>query len=225
MKIKDDTIFWITVKNKKKLATLNNASINEVYNEKLIKINGKQYNLWNPYTSKLAAAIVNGMEIFPILKKTKVLYLNGTIEKTLSHISDIIGVNGKIFILRDINENSKNFLENVMNDRTNVFTITRDNVDPAKFSSKTEMVNVVYVDITQHNETEVAIQNCKRYLTDGGFLMLVVPTKKIDFVNNPNGQNLEEIQKLQSSFEIIQQINLTDFFKEHSMIIAKYLDS
>ena len=223
MKIKADTIFWITVKNKKKLATLNNASINEVYNEKLIKINGKQYNLWNPYTSKLAAAIVNGMEIFPILKKTKVLYLNGTIEKTLSHISDIIGVNGKIFILRDINENSKKFLDNVMNDRTNVFTITRDNGDPAKFSSKTEMVNVVYVDITQHNETEVAIQNCKRYLTDGGFLMLVVPTKKIDFVNNPNGQNLEEIQKLQSSFEIIQQINLTDFFKEHSMIIAKFL--
>ena len=223
MKIKADTIFWITVKNKKKLATLNNASINEVYNEKIIKINGKQYNLWNPYTSKLAAAIVNGMEIYPILKKTKVLYLNGTIEKTLSHISDIIGVNGKIFILRDINENSKNFLENVMNDRTNVFTITRDNGDPAKFSSKTEMVNVVYVDITQHNETEVAIQNCKRYLTDGGFLMLVVPTKKIDFVNNPNGQNLEEIQKLQSSFEIIQQINLTDFFKEHSMIIAKFL--
>ena len=223
MKIKADTIFWITVKNKKKLATLNNASINEVYNEKLIKINGKQYNLWNPYTSKLAAAIVNGMEIFPILKKTKVLYLNDTIEKTLSHISDIIGVNGKIFILRDINENSKKFLDNVMNDRTNVFTITRDNGDPAKFSSKTEMVNVVYVDITQHNETEVAIQNCKRYLTDGGFLMLVVPTKKIDFVNNPNGQNLEEIQKLQSSFEIIQQINLTDFFKEHSMIIAKFL--
>tara|TARA_B100001179_G_scaffold156482_1_gene114324 strand:- start:216 stop:890 length:675 start_codon:yes stop_codon:yes gene_type:complete len=223
LKIKADTIFWITVKNKKKLATLNNASINEVYNEKLIKINGKQYNLWNPYTSKLAAAIVNGMEIFPILEKTKVLYLNSTIEKTLSHISDIIGVNGKIFILSDINENSKNFLENVMNDRTNVFTITRDNGDPVKFSSKTEMVNVVYVDITQHNETEVAIQNCKRYLRDGGFLMLVVPTKKIDFVNNPNGQNLEEIQKLQSSFEIIQQINLTDFFKEHSMIIAKFL--
>ena len=223
MKIKADTIFWITVKNKKKLATLNNASVNEVYNEKLIKINGKQYNLWNPYTSKLAAAIVNGMEIFPILEKTKVLYLNSTIEKTLSHISDIIGVNGKIFILSDINENSKNFLENVMNDRTNVFTITRDNGDPAKFSSKTEMVNVVYVDITQHNETEVAIQNCKRYLRDGGFLMLVVPTKKIDFVNKPNGQNIEEIQKLQSSFEIIQQINLTDFFKEHSMIIAKFL--
>ena len=222
MKVNDNTIFWITIKNKKKLATLNNAGINEAYNEKLTEINGKQYNVWNPYTSKLAAAIVNGMEIFPILEKTKVLYLNTTIEKTLSHISDIIGMNGKIFVVRDMVENSKNFSEKVRNNRVNIFSITRENGVPARFSS-TEMVNVVYVDITQHNETEVAIQNCKNYLRNGGFLMLVVPTKKIDFINNPSKQNLEEMQKLQSSFEIIQQINLTDFFKEYSMIIAKYL--
>ena len=219
MKVNDNTIFWITIKNKKKLATLNNAGINEAYNEKLTEINGKQYNVWNPYTSKLAAAIVNGMEIFPILEKTKVLYLNTTIEKTLSHISDIIGMNGKIFVVRDMVENSKNFLEKVRNNRVNIFSITREKGVPARFSS-TEMVNVVYVDITQHNETEVAIQNCKNYLRNGGFLMLVVPTKKIDFINNPSKQNLEEMQKLQSSFEIIQQINLTDFFKEYSMIIA-----
>lgn len=222
MKVNDNTIFWITIKNKKKLATLNNAGINEAYNEKLTEINGKQYNVWNPYTSKLAAAIVNGMEIFPILEKTKVLYLNTTIEKTLSHISDIIGMNGKIFVVRDMVENSKNFLEKVRNNRVNIFSITREKGVPARFSS-TEMVNVVYVDITQHNETEVAIQNCKNYLRNGGFLMLVIPTKKIDFINNPSKQNLEEMQKLQSSFEIIQQINLTDFFKEYSMIIAKYL--
>tara|TARA_B100001245_G_C22523334_1_gene263622 strand:- start:231 stop:374 length:144 start_codon:yes stop_codon:yes gene_type:complete len=46
LKINDDTVFWIPVKNKKKLAALNNTSINEVYDEKLIEINGKQYNLW-----------------------------------------------------------------------------------------------------------------------------------------------------------------------------------
>jgi len=216
-------IHWITVKNRKKLATLNNVGINEVYNEKLIEINGKQYNLWNPYTSKLAAAIVNGMEVFPILKKTNVLYLDTTIEKTLSHISDIIGVSGKIFVVKDVIKNSKNFLEKVRNNRANIFSITRKNGVPEKFSPSIKMVNVVYVDIAQQNETEVAIQNCKNYLRNGGFLMLVVPTKKIDFVDNPSRQNLEEMQKLQSSFEIIQQVNLTDFFKEHSMIIAKYL--
>ena len=97
--------FWITVKNKKKLATLNNADVNKIYNEKLIEIDGKRYNIWNPYTSKLAAAIVNGMEIFPILKKTQILYFDTTVDKTLNHISDIIGVNGRIFVVRDIIEN------------------------------------------------------------------------------------------------------------------------
>ncbi len=53
--------------------------------------------------------------------------------------------------------------------------------------------------------------------------MLVVPTKNIDFAKNPTKENLEGRKRLQSSFDVIQEINLTDFFKEHSMIIAKYL--
>ena len=223
MEVKDDPIFWITVKNKKKLATLNNADVNKIYNEKLIEIDGKQYNIWNPYTSKLAAAIINGMEIFPIFEKTQILYFDTTVDKTLNHISDIIGVNGRIFVVKDIIENSKNFLGNDSNNRTNVVSITQEKKGiTAKFAPNIETVNVVYVDIAQNNETDVAIQNCKTYLKNGGFLMLVVPTRKIDAIN-PNRQNLEERKKLQSSFEIIQQINLTDFFKEHSMIIAKYL--
>ena len=53
--------------------------------------------------------------------------------------------------------------------------------------------------------------------------MLVVPTKNIDFVNNPSKKNQEERKELQSSFDIIQEINLTGFFEEYSMVIAKYL--
>ena len=69
MKLKEDVIFWVTVRNEKKLATLSNVSTNQDYEENLVEMNGKQYSIWNPYTSKLAAAIINGMEIFPILKK------------------------------------------------------------------------------------------------------------------------------------------------------------
>ena len=53
--------------------------------------------------------------------------------------------------------------------------------------------------------------------------MLIVPTKNIDIANNPSKKNQEERKKLQTSFDIIQEINLTDFFKEYSMVIAKYL--
>ena len=223
MKLKEDVIFWVTVRNEKKLATLSNVSTNQDYKENLVEMNGKQYSIWNPYMSKLAAAIINGMEIFPILKKTKILYLDPTSEKTIKHISDIVGINGKIFVVRNIMKNSKNFLEQIAKNRSNIFTIIPDKTNPARLTGMTEMVDVIYIDIAEHNQTEIAIQNCKNHLRIGGFLMLIVPTKNIDFANNPSKKNQEERKKLQTSFDIIQEINLMDFFKEYSMIIAKYL--
>ena len=223
MKLKEDVIFLVTVRNEKKLATLSNVSTNQDYKENLVEMNGKQYSIWNPYMSKLAAAIINGMEIFPILKKTKILYLDPTSEKTIKHISDIVGINGKIFVVRNIMKNSKNFLEQIAKNRSNIFTIIPDKTNPARLTGMTEMVDVIYIDIAEHNQTEIAIQNCKNHLRIGGFLMLIVPTKNIDFANNPSKKNQEERKKLQTSFDIIQEINLTDFFKEYSMVIAKYL--
>ena len=223
MKLKEDAIFWVTVRNEKKLATLSNMSTNRDYKENLVQTNGKRYSIWNPYTSKLAAAIINGMEIFPILKKTKILYLDPTTEKTVKHISNIVGINGKIFVVRDVMKNSKNFLEQIVKNRSNIFTIIPDKTNPARLTGMTEMVDVIYIDIAEHNQTEIAIQNCKNHLRIGGFLMLIVPTKNIDFANNPSKKNQEERKKLQTSFDIIQEINLTDFFKEYSMVIAKYL--
>ena len=223
MKLKEDVIFWVTVRNEKKLATLSNVSTNQDYKENLVEMNGKQHSIWNPYMSKLAAAIINGMEIFPILKKTKILYLDPTSEKTIKHISDIVGINGKIFVVRNIMKNSKNFLEQIAKNRSNIFTIIPDKTYPARLTGMTEMVDVIYIDIAEHNQTEIAIQNCKNHLRIGGFLMLIVPTKNIDFTNNPSKKNQEERKKLQTSFDIIQEINLTDFFKEYSMVIAKYL--
>ncbi len=223
MKLKEEVVFWVTVRNEKKLATLSNVSTNQDYEENLVEMNGKQYSIWNPYTSKLAAAIINGMEIFPILKKTKILYVDPATEKTVKHISDIVGINGKIFVVRNIMKNSKNFLEQIAKNRSNIFTIIPDKTNPARLTGMTEMVDVIYIDIAEHNQTEIAIQNCKNHLRIGGFLMLIVPTKNIDFANNNSKKNQEERKKLQTSFDIIQEINLTDFFKEYSMVIAKYL--
>ena len=94
MKLKEDVIFWVTIRNEKKLATLSNVSTNQDYKENLVEMNGKYYSIWNPHMSKLAAAIINGMEIFPILKKTKILYVDPDAEKTVKHISNIVGNNG-----------------------------------------------------------------------------------------------------------------------------------
>ena len=87
---------------------------------------------------------------------------------------------------------------------------------------------------------EIALLNCKIHLRVGGYLLLVVKTRSVDeyqgrkFVINKKSELVNTIEEnnsknytiksdLKVNFEIIQQINLTDFFKEDSLIVAKYL--
>ena len=69
------TFFWIQVEGEKKLATQNLGPGNQVYNEKLVQHKGSEYRIWNPFRSKLAAAIMNDLKNFPFNQKSDVLYL------------------------------------------------------------------------------------------------------------------------------------------------------
>ena len=222
MDVKGDTIFWITVRNEKKLATLNEAKRTRVGKEELVNMDGNEYRVWNPYRSKLAAVIVNGIEVFPILKNTKILYLGATLGITPSHISDIIGKDGKIFV---VNSNkSFNFLEKMANVETNI-TVIHDVENPAQYNSIKDKVDVIYADLSCENNIDLAILNSKTYLKDGGYLMLVVKTKDIAVNKDGTEPKNNPRYKIRDVFEIIQEISLSNFFKEDSMIIAKYLDS
>lgn len=50
-----------------------------------------EYRIWNPFRSKLAAAIMAGIEDVWIRPKSKVLYLGAASGTTVSHVSDIVG--------------------------------------------------------------------------------------------------------------------------------------
>lgn len=55
-----------------------------------------EYRVWNPFRSKLAAAILGGVENIHIKPGAKVLYLGAASGTTVSHVADIVGpVSGK----------------------------------------------------------------------------------------------------------------------------------
>jgi rRNA 2'-O-methyltransferase fibrillarin len=47
--------------------------------------------VWNPYRSKLGAAIVGGIENIHMKPGSKVLYLGAASGTTVSHVSDLVG--------------------------------------------------------------------------------------------------------------------------------------
>ena len=49
-----------------------------------------EYHVWNPFRSKLAAAILGGVDKIHIKPGSKVLYLGAASGTTVSHVADIV---------------------------------------------------------------------------------------------------------------------------------------
>ena len=216
-------IFWFQVEGEKKLATENLMPGNQVYNEKLLDVKGVEYRIWNPFRSKLAASIMNGLKDFPFNKKSDVLYLGVSTGTTISHISDIVGQDGTIFGIEHATRVARDFLDRVASHRKNIVPIIQDARKPEEFFSVYKKVDVVYVDIAQPDQTDIAIENCKLYLKSRGYLFLIIKTRSIDVTKDPKIVIKNEIKKLESLFEIKQTIDLQPYDKDHAMVVATLL--
>jgi len=217
------TFFWIRVEGEKKLATQNLVPGNQVYNEKLVQHKGSEYRIWNPFRSKLAAAIMNDLKNFPFNQKSDVLYLGVSTGTTISHISDIVNQGGTIFGIEHASRVARDFLDRVATHRKNIVPIIQDARRPEEFFSVYKKVDIVYVDIAQPDQTNIAIENCRLYLKSGGYLFLVIKTRSIDVVKDPKIVIKDEIKKLETLFEIKQTIDLHPYDKDHAMVIATLL--
>ena len=220
----DKSFFWIKAEGQKKLATENLVIGNTVYNEKLVKKKDIEYRLWDPFRSKLAAAIMNGLEIFPFKEKSSVLYLGVSTGTTVSHVSDIVGPKGIVFGVEHASRVARDFLDRVASHRKNIIPILQDARQPQQYFSVYCKVDVVYVDIAQPDQTDIAITNCKMFLKNEGYLFLVIKTRSIDVTKAPKKIIENEINKLRKNFEVIQNIDLSPYDKDHAMVIAKYLE-
>ena len=215
-------IFWVKTEGEKKLATENLVPGNQVYKEKLVLKKGIEYRVWDPFRSKLAASIMKDLEEFPFQEKSSVLYLGVSTGTTISHISDIVGPKGIIFGVEHSSRVARDFLDRVASHRKNIIPIIQDARQPQDYSSVYNKMDIVYCDIAQPDQTEIAISNCKLYLKNNGYLFLVIKTRSIDVTQPPKKIIEGELRKLKINFEILQQIDLYPYDKDHAMIIAKY---
>ena len=218
----NQSYFWIKSEGEQKISTENLVPGNQVYKEKLIIKKGIEYRLWDPFRSKLAASIMNGLENFPFKNKTKVLYLGASTGTTVSHVSDIVGPSGLVFAVEHASRVARDFLDRVATHRSNIMPILQDARKPKEYFSVFGKVDVVYVDIAQPDQTKIAIENCDMFLKKEGFFFLVIKTRSIDVTKAPKRIVEEEIKKLREKFEILESIDLHPYDKDHAMVIAKY---
>jgi len=115
----------------------------------------------------------------------------------------------------------REFVQKVAKQRKNVIPFIADARSTEKFGSLGR-VDVVYCDIAQPDQTEIALANCRSNLKKGGRLLLVVKARSIDVIKTPKEVFKSEMAKLEKSgFTVDKIVELSPFDKDHALISAR----
>ena len=218
-------IYWTTLEDKsKRLATKNLAPRKNVYGERLVKHEGKEYRVWDPFRSKFAAAILKGLQTVPIQLGHKVLYLGAASGTTASHVSDIVGEKGHIYCVEFAPRAIRELVNNVCTFRHNMSPILADARLPERYSILVEEVDDVYCDIAQPEQAKVLADNVDLFLKSDGWVMLAIKARSIDVTKEPSKVYKQEIETLKDrNFRISEVVHLEPYDKAHTMIVAQHI--
>jgi len=216
-------IYWATLEDgSRKLATKNLAPGKTVYGERLIRYKRAEYRLWDPFRSKLAAAVLKGLETVPIQPDHKVLYLGAASGTTASHISDIIGERGYVYCVEFAARAIRELVNNVCEFRFNMSPLLMDARFPERYSMLVEEVDDIYCDIAQPEQAKVLADNADVFLKVRGWIMLAVKARSIDVTKEPSEVYQREIGILKTrGFQVREVIHLEPYDKAHVMIVAE----
>lgn len=202
------------------LATENLVVGTSVYGEQLIKSDDKEYRIWNPTRSKLAASLLNGMEKLDIPENSKILYLGASTGTTVSHISDIIK-NGLIYAVEFSPVTAKKLVR-LANQRTNIAPILGDATKPKEYLNIVEKVDLVYCDVAQPTQTELFVKNMNIFAKEDGKGLLMLKARSIDVVQKPKKIFKEEEKKLkEKGFTVLEKIKLEPYEKDHIAFLVE----
>lgn len=216
-------IYCITYEDgSERLATQNLVQGRAVYGERLVKHGNAEYRTWDPYRSKLAAAILKGLETVPIQPGHRVLYLGAASGTTASHVSDILGEEGHVYCVEFAARSIRELVDNVCTYRFNMSPILADARLPEKYAALVGKADDIYCDVAQPEQARILADNADRFLKPRGWTMLAVKAQSIDVTKEPSDIYRQEIRTLESRlFEIKQTVHLEPFDKAHAMIVAQ----
>lgn len=208
------------------LLTLNFDPGNSVYNEKRITHEEgekkTEYRVWNPFRSKLAAAIVGGVEAIHIAPGKKLLYLGAASGTTVSHCSDIVGPTGCVYAV-EFSPRSGRDLVNCAKRRTNIIPIVEDARKPQKYRMLVGMVDVIFADVAQPDQARIVGINAEYFLKNGGHFVISIKANCIDSTVEAAAVFASEIKKLQEmNFKPAEYVTLEPFERDHAVVVGEY---
>jgi len=209
------------------LVTKNMVVGESVYGEKRISVDAEdstkiEYRVWNPFRSKLAAAILGGIDQIHMPPGSKVLYLGAASGTTVSHVSDVVGPEGLVYAVEFSHRSGRDLL-NVAKKRTNIIPIIEDARHPHKYRMLVGMVDCVFSDVAQPDQARIVALNSQYFLKNGGHFVISIKANCIDSTAEPEAVFAGEVKKLQAErFKPQEQLTLEPYERDHAVVVGVY---
>merc|ERR1712062_683811 len=208
------------------MGTKNMVMGESVYGEKRIAVEdeaGKlEYRVWNPFRSKLAAAILGGVDAIHIKPGAKVLYLGAASGTTVSHVADIVGPDGLVFAV-EFSHRSGRDLINVAKKRTNIVPIIEDARHPHKYRMLVGMVDCIFADVAQPDQARIVVLNADHFLKNTGYVVISIKANCIDSTAEAEHVFASEIKNLQTmDFKPREYVTLEPYERDHAVVIGQF---
>ncbi|KAG8347277.1 putative Fibrillarin tRNA methyltransferase complex GCD14 subunit [Trypanosoma vivax] len=211
------------------LCTLNMVPGVSVYGEKRVEVGAtqggdekKEYRLWNPYRSKLAAAIYAGVGSIHMKPGSKVLYLGGASGTTVSHVSDLVGPEGMVFAV-EFSSRSGRDLVDMSKRRPNIVPIIEDARYPMKYRTLVPLVDCIFMDVAQPDQARILALNAQAFLKNGGHYVISIKANCIDSTLEAPVVIASELDKLRKDrLKPLEQASLEPFERDHAVVVGVY---
>ena len=190
MKESNSKLLWKNLNGKFKLFTISLTS-EKNYHERY----------WNPFLSKLAAGLLNGLEIFPFDNSSKIFVIDEFSKNTLNHLKDLVDSPSQIHFNTILNEKEK---------------VTD------QLKNKNEFFDIIYFDLKTKNKIH-EIRNYQKFLKKSGFFLVVLNSSKNEIIsvrNLSNSWNSKTESEKIAIFQIMG-IPLTDE-EMKNMLLTKF---
>ena len=110
----------------------------------------------------------------------------------MSHVSDIVGPEGLVYAVEFSHRSGRDLL-NVAKTRTNIVPIIEDARHPWKYRMLVGMVDVVFADVAQPDQTRIVALNSHHFLKTGGHFVISIKASCIDSTAKPEAVFASEV--------------------------------
>ncbi|KAJ6789745.1 hypothetical protein PWT90_05745 [Aphanocladium album] len=217
------------------IATRNLTPGESVYGEKRISVDESvqnddgtttttkvEYRMWNPFRSKLCAAIAGGADDIYMKPGSRVLYIGGASGTSVSHVADLVGPTGYVYAVEFSSRSGRDLIA-MASKRPNVVPIVEDARQPARYRMIVPMVDVIFADVAQPDQARIVAMNANWFLKVGGGVLISIKANCIDSTAPAAEVFASEVQKMRAeAMKPKFQLTLEPFERDHCLVAAEY---